>query len=79
MAGDEPFLLPKLLDLCSEFKERCFIIFTNGTSIRENDFERLKHLSNIVIIVSMEGSQEATDLRRGEGVYQILKYLLLID
>jgi MoaA/NifB/PqqE/SkfB family radical SAM enzyme len=27
-------------------------------------------LSNTVIIVSIEGSQEATDLRRGEGVYQ---------
>ena len=70
LAGGEPFLFPKLLDLCSEFKERCFIIFTNGTAIRENDFERLKHLSNTVIIVSIEGSQEATDLRRGEGVYQ---------
>jgi MoaA/NifB/PqqE/SkfB family radical SAM enzyme len=70
LAGGEPFLFPKLLDLCSEFKERCFIIFTNGTAIRENDFERLKHLFNTVIIVSIEGSQEATDLRRGEGVYQ---------
>jgi MoaA/NifB/PqqE/SkfB family radical SAM enzyme len=70
LAGGEPFLFPKLLDLCSKFKERCFIIFTNGTAIRENDFERLKHLSNTVIIVSIEGSQEATDLRRGEGVYQ---------
>ena len=70
LAGGEPFLFPKLLDLCSEFKERCFIIFTNGTAIRENDFERLKHLSNTVIIVSIEGSQEATNLRRGKGVYQ---------
>jgi len=70
LEGGEPFLFPKLLDLCSEFKERCFIIFTNGTAIRENDFERLKHLSNTVIIVSIEGSQEATDLRRGEDVYQ---------
>ena len=70
LAGGEPFLFPKLLDLCSEFKERCFIIFTNGTAIRENDFEQLKHLFNTVIIVSIEGSQEATDLRRGEGVYQ---------
>ena len=70
LAGGEPFLFPKLLDLCSEFKDRCFIIFTNGTAIRENHFEQLKHLFNTVIIVSIEGSQEATDLRRGEGVYQ---------
>jgi len=70
LTGGEPFLFPKLLDFCSEFKERCFIVFTNGTAIRENDFERLKHLSNTVIIVSIEGSQQATDLRRGEGVYK---------
>ena len=70
LAGGEPFLFPKLLDLCSEFKDRCFIIFTNGTALTENDFERLKRLSNTVIIVSIEGGEDATNLRRGEGVYQ---------
>jgi MoaA/NifB/PqqE/SkfB family radical SAM enzyme len=70
LAGGEPFLLPKLLDLCNKFKDRCFIIFTNGTALLEKDFKRLKHLSNTVIIVSIEGDQEATNLRRGEGVYQ---------
>jgi MoaA/NifB/PqqE/SkfB family radical SAM enzyme len=70
LAGGEPFLFPKLLDICGEFKDRCFIIFTNGTALTENDFEQLRHLSNTVIIVSIEGGKEATNLRRGEGVYQ---------
>ncbi|PVX26911.1 MAG: radical SAM protein [Candidatus Bathyarchaeum sp.] len=70
LAGGEPFLFPKLIELCEEFKDRCFIIFTNGTAIKETDFERLKRLSNTAIIVSIEGGEEATNLRRGEGVYQ---------
>ncbi len=70
LAGGEPFLFPKLLDLCEEYKDRCFIIFTNGTAIKENDFDRLKRLSNTAIIVSIEGGKEATNMRRGQGVYQ---------
>jgi MoaA/NifB/PqqE/SkfB family radical SAM enzyme len=70
LAGGEPFLFPKLIDICEEFKNRCFIIFTNGTAIKDADFERLKGLSNTAIIVSIEGGEEATNNRRGEGVYQ---------
>jgi MoaA/NifB/PqqE/SkfB family radical SAM enzyme len=70
LAGGEPFLFPRLLELCKEFRDRCFIIFTNGTAIAESDFERLKHLSNTAVIVSIEGGKEATNLRRGQGVYQ---------
>ncbi len=70
LAGGEPFLFPKILDLCSEFKNRFFIIFTNGTALTENDFEQLKQLSNTAVIVSIEGGKEDTNQRRGQGVYQ---------
>jgi MoaA/NifB/PqqE/SkfB family radical SAM enzyme len=70
LAGGEPFLFPRLIELCKEYKDRCFIVFSNGTAITESDFERLKHLSNTAIIVSIEGEKEATNMRRGEGVYQ---------
>jgi len=70
LAGGEPFLFPRLIELCETFKDRCFIIFTNGTAITKNDFERLKRLSNTAIIVSIEGGKEATNMRRGQGVYQ---------
>ena len=70
LAGGEPFLFPRLIELCKEFKDRCFIIFTNGTTITESDFERLKRLSNTAIIVSIDGGKEATNMRRGQGVYQ---------
>jgi len=70
LAGGEPFLFPRLIELCETFKDRCFIIFTNGTAITESNFERLKRLSNTAIIVSIEGGKEATNMRRGQGVYQ---------
>lgn len=70
LAGGEPFLFPRLIELCEEFDNRCFLIFTNGTAVSESDFERLKRLSNTAIIVSIEGGKEATNLRRGQGVYQ---------
>jgi len=70
LAGGEPFLFPRIIDLCGEYKNRCFIIFTNGTTITESDIERLKCLSNTAVVVSIEGGKEATNMRRGEGVYQ---------
>ena len=70
LAGGEPFLFPELIELCETFKDRCFTIFTNGTAITENNFERLKRLTNTAIIVSIEGGKEETNLRRGQGVYQ---------
>ncbi len=70
IAGGEPFVFPGLLDLCEAFKNRIFVIFTNGTALKEADFARLKHLPNVVVIVSIEGNQEVTDQRRGHGVYE---------
>ena len=70
IAGGEPFMFPNLLDLCSEFKDRGFLIFTNGTALKETDYEKLKKLKNVAIIVSIEGGKEETDSRRGAGVYE---------
>jgi MoaA/NifB/PqqE/SkfB family radical SAM enzyme len=70
IAGGEPFLFPGLLELCREFQERFFIIFTNGTALKEADFALLKRLTNVSIIVSIEGGQDFTDERRGDGVYE---------
>lgn len=70
IAGGEPFLFPGLIELCEEFKDRFFLILTNGTALTEADYKRLKRASNIGIIVSVEGGPELTDARRGQGVYE---------
>ncbi|MFX1367298.1 MAG: radical SAM/SPASM domain-containing protein [Promethearchaeota archaeon] len=69
IAGGEPFLFRGLVQLCEEFNKNFFIILTNGTAISLSDYERLKKTTNVAVIVSVEGSEEHTDNRRGAGVY----------
>jgi MoaA/NifB/PqqE/SkfB family radical SAM enzyme len=74
IAGGEPFMFPGLLELCASYKDRLFLIFTNGTMLSEDDFRLLRKASNIVVLVSSEGGRDATDFRRGAGTYeQILR------
>jgi len=70
LAGGESFLFPRLVELCEQFRDRVFVIFTNGTAVSEKDFERLSRLCNVAVVVSVEGGEEDTNRRRGQGVYQ---------
>ncbi|MFX1479813.1 MAG: radical SAM/SPASM domain-containing protein [Promethearchaeota archaeon] len=70
IAGGEPFLMPNLLSICEKFKDRLFFIFTNGTTLGEQHYNKLKRLRNVIVVVSIEGSEELTNLRRGLGVYE---------
>jgi len=69
-AGGEPFLFPKLLQLCKEFNDRFFLILTNGTTLKQEDYKQLKRLGNIAILVSIEGDADFTNKRRGQNVYE---------
>jgi hypothetical protein len=62
-------MFPGLVELCKEFEDRFFIILTNGTALTASTYERLKHSTNIVVVVSIEGGKDLTDARRGQGVY----------
>ncbi|MFX1574750.1 MAG: radical SAM/SPASM domain-containing protein [Promethearchaeota archaeon] len=80
IAGGEPFLMPNLLELSEKFKDRLFLIFTNGIILGKQDFEKLKRLRNTIVIVSIEGDQNLTDERRGRGVYyQVINTINELD
>ncbi len=68
--GGEPFACDYMWDIYKKFNDVAFQVFTNGTMLDEKTVERIVQLGNIMPIVSLEGSQEETDLRRGKGVYQ---------
>ena len=70
IAGGEPFLFSGLLELIEKYKNNFFVIFSNGTALKEKHFSRLKKLANVGVIVSVEGGKSLTDNRRGDGVYQ---------
>ncbi|MHA2263477.1 MAG: radical SAM/SPASM domain-containing protein [Candidatus Thorarchaeota archaeon] len=70
IAGGEPFLYPGILELCMEFKDRFFLVVTNGTTMNDSHFKLLKRASNVAVVISMEGGAAATDSRRGPGVHK---------
>ncbi len=70
IAGGEPFLLPGIASLFREFPDRIFLVFTNGTALRDRDYEILTSCRNTAVVVSLEGDRELTDERRGSGVYE---------
>lgn len=69
IAGGEPFLLPGLVNLFRDYPDRLFLVFTNGTALKPADYQVLKKCTNTVVVVSLEGDRDLTDLRRGNGVF----------
>ncbi len=72
IAGGEPLVRQEMLDITKDFPEIVFLIFTNGLLINEEILRKLKGQRNIVPVISLEGYEEDTDERRGEGVYERL-------
>ena len=69
MSGGEPTIWPHLSELCRKHSDVAFMIYTNGTLIDENMAGWMRETGNISPTISIEGSPETTDRRRGEGVY----------
>lgn len=67
--GGEPFLRRDLLDVAAANPESFFQVFTNGTMLSGRRIARLAELGNMAPVISIEGDREATDARRGDGVF----------
>ncbi len=76
IAGGEPFLRPVLLDIMRDYPQIIFLVFTNGTLINDKMMERFKRQKNVVPMISLEGNQQETDERRGEGTFKQLQRTL---
>lgn len=70
LAGGEPLMRDGLLDTLREFPNMIFLLFTNGTLLDEAAIQQLKKQRNILPVVSIEGDQHDTDLRRGGGIFE---------
>ena len=73
LAGGEPFLRMDVLEAAAEKEGIIFPIFTNGTVMGPDALQLLDRHRNLVPVVSLEGGQDATDDRRGEGAYQVIR------
>ncbi len=69
--GGEPLVRKNdIIRLCEEHSDCVFTAFTNGTLIDEAFASEMLRIKNFVPAISIEGFEEATDFRRGEGTYQ---------
>lgn len=69
--GGEPLVRKKdILTVTKENPDCIFLAFTNGTLVDDEFCEELKKLGNFALALSIEGTEETTDFRRGEGVYK---------
>ena len=71
--GGEPLTRKDdLLKLCEKHNDCEFHAFTNGTLIDDEFCKRVVDVGNFTMSVSIDGSKEVNDERRGEGVYDKL-------
>lgn len=69
--GGEPLVRKKdLIRLCEKHSDCVFLCFTNGTLIDEAFADEILRVGNFVPSISLEGFEEATDGRRGSGVFK---------
>lgn len=69
--GGEPLIRKKdILTLVSENRDCIFLAFTNGTLVDDNFCRDMKKAGNIALALSIEGSEETNDARRGNGAYE---------
>ena len=68
--GGEPLVRKKdILKLAEKHNDVQFAIYTNSTLIDEPFCEEVVRLGNIAFMLSIEGTPETNDARRGEGHY----------
>ena len=63
--GGEPFLHPNLFEMLEAHPDCYFQIFTNGHPITDEVAEKLRRAGNATPLISVEGSQQVSDERRG--------------
>lgn len=73
LAGGEPFVRKDVLLQAGLHESILFPIFTNGTMMTKDAVTLLCRYRNLLPVLSIEGNEETTDLRRGFGVYQKLQ------
>ena len=78
--GGEPLVRKKdLIALCEKHSDCQFLSFTNATLIDEAFANEMLRVKNFIPAISIEGFEEATDGRRGNGTYQkVIKAMAIL-
>ena len=77
--GGEPLVRKKdIIKLCEKHNDCMFLSFTNGTLIDDEFAKEMLRVKNFIPAISLEGFEEATDARRGDGVYKSVEEAMRI-
>ena len=69
--GGEPLIRKKdIITVCEENPDCVFLAYTNATLIDQKFCDDLKRVGNLSLALSIEGSEESNDWRRGDGAYK---------
>jgi MoaA/NifB/PqqE/SkfB family radical SAM enzyme len=70
-SGGEPLMRKSdIIQLCEAHPDCQFAAFTNGTLIDEAFADEMQRVKNFIPAISVEGFEEDTDFRRGEGTFK---------
>ncbi len=77
LTGGEPLVRKDdIIRLAEKHNDVEFAIFTNSTLIDENLCEEVTRLGNITFLLSVEGSPDTNDARRGAGHYNAVMHAM---
>ena len=69
--GGEPLIRKDdILTLCKENPNCAFLAYTNASLVDEAFCEEMRKTGNLTLAISIEGSEESNDERRGAGAYK---------
>ncbi|MGI6721897.1 MAG: radical SAM protein [Anaerovoracaceae bacterium] len=79
--GGEPLVRKKdIIKMCEMHPDCFFLSFTNATLIDEEFADEMLRVKNFIPAISIEGFEEATDFRRGDGTYKkIIKAMEILQ
>ena len=68
--GGEPLVRKDdIIKLCEKHNDAMFLAFTNATLIDDKFADEMLRVKNFIPAISVEGFEESTDDRRGQGTY----------
>ena len=72
IAGGEPLLRKGVIMAAAEIPDILFPVFTNGVFVNGPYMDMFNKHRNLLPVLSLEGDKAATDLRRGEGIFDVV-------
>lgn len=71
LTGGEPLIRKNdIIELARNNQDAGFVIYTNATLVDQKFCDDLKEVGNVALALSLEGTEESNDWRRGEGAYK---------